>query len=207
MFNYMSDFINWILGIFQGMGYVGIFIMMMIESSFIPFPSEVAMIPAGALAHKWEMNIFFILLSGTFGAWCGASINYFLGRYLWAPAVKILIQNYGKYFFLKMLHYEYAENFFQKNGGKTTFFGRFIPAVRQLISIPAGVFRMNFWIFSLFTILGALIWNIILVAIGYFAFQYQDMILHNLKVVVLLLLWFVIIYFIWRFLYKKRKSS
>lgn len=112
---------------------------------------------------------------------------------------------YGKYVFLKMEHYETAEEFFQKNGGKTTFLGRFIPAVRQLISLPAGVFHMNFFLFSLFTILGAGLWNLFLIGIGYYASEQQDLILSYFKYIVIALLIIVIAFFGYKY-YKKRKT-
>lgn len=111
MFHQITDIV---LGFFADLGYIGIFAMMTIESSFIPFPSEVAMIPAGALVQRGEMSFIFALLAGTLGAWLGASINYFLGRYLGGPVVKTLIHRYGKYILLHESHYHQAEEFFQK---------------------------------------------------------------------------------------------
>lgn len=151
--------------------------MMMIESSFVPFPSEVAMIPAGVNAHSGVMNFWLAFAAGTAGAWLGASINYFLGFYLGSPILKKFIEKYGKFVFLKIEHYNEAESYFQKNGGKATLIGRFIPGVRQIISLPAGVFRMNFLKFSIFTIIGAGIWNLILLSIGYFFADKQEAIL------------------------------
>lgn len=201
----LSEFITNVLGIFQGMGYIGIFVMMTIESSFVPFPSEVAMIPAGALVERGEMSFFWALFAGTSGAYLGASMNYAIGYFLGAPVLKKLIAQYGKYIFLRMEHYETAEAFFQKNGGKTTFLGRFIPAVRQLISLPAGVFRMNFFIFSVFTILGAGLWNVFLLLIGYYASEQQDLILSYFKYIVIALLVVIIAIFGYKY-YKKQKT-
>ncbi len=104
-----------------------------------------------------------------------------------------------------MSHYEQAEIFFQKRGAITTFVGRFVPAVRQLISLPAGVFRMNFFIFSVFTILGAGLWNIILIAIGYYASDRQDQILLYFKELVFELLFLVFLYFGYKWYKKSRK--
>lgn len=143
--------------------------MMTIESSFFPFPSEVAMIPAGYLASIWEMQFSIALFFGILWALLGASINYYLGMRLWGPIIHTLIQKYGKYIFLTDKHYTQAETYFQKHGAITTLLGRFIPAIRQLISIPAGVFKMNFAKFLFYTWLGAGIWNLILMLIGYIA--------------------------------------
>lgn len=96
------------------MGYLGIYVMMTIESSFVPFPSEVAMIPAGALAQKGEMSFLLALLAGTAGAWTGAMINYTLGYYFGGPVMTAFITKYGKYIFLSTTHYHQAEQFFQQ---------------------------------------------------------------------------------------------
>jgi membrane protein DedA with SNARE-associated domain len=202
MFSQITDTV---LGFFADLGYLGIFAMMTIESSFVPFPSEVAMIPAWALIERGEMTFLMVLFAGTLGAWCGATINYILGYYLWGPVIKKLIHSYGRYIFLNESHYLQAEKFFQEKGAITTFIGRFIPAVRQLISIPAGVFRMNFAVFSLWTILGAGIWNIILIAIGYYASDKQDMILLYIKEIVLSLLFIALLYIGYRY-YKSTKK-
>ncbi len=161
----MHHIVDYVLAFSESLGYWGIFIMMTIESSFIPFPSEVAMLPAGYLASLGRMNLYIAFLAGTLGALFGASINYFLGKYLGGPVVKRLIHRYGKYIFLKEDHYEASEEYFQKHGAITTLVGRFIPAVRQLISLPAGIFQMHYGKFLFYTALGAGTWNAILLGI------------------------------------------
>ncbi|MGE4443486.1 MAG: DedA family protein [Candidatus Altimarinota bacterium] len=173
MFGEIASFIVKTVG---DLGYAGIFIMMTVESSFIPFPSEIAMIPAGYLSSLGQMNIYLAFLAGTLGAITGSVINYFLGKKLGGPVIRALIHKYGKYILLNATHYDKAEIFFEKHGSITTFNGRFIPAVRQLISIPAGVFKMNFLKFIVFTGIGAGIWNIILLTIGYIAGENKDLI-------------------------------
>lgn len=118
--------------------------------------------------------------------------------------MKKFIEKYGKFVFLKPEHYTQAEKYFQKNGGKATLIGRFIPGVRQLISLPAGVFKMNFAKFSLFTIIGAGIWNIILLAIGYAFKDQEEAILGNLKIFGVVLFAFVALYFVYHFWAKKK---
>ncbi len=157
-------------------GYTGIFIMMTVESSFIPFPSEVAMIPAWYLSSLGQMNIYLAFLAGTLWALCWSVINYFLWKKLGGPLIRTLIHKYGKYIFLSASHYDQAEVFFQKHGSITTFNGRFIPAVRQLISIPAWVFKMNFLKFIIFTGVWAWIWNTILLTIWYIAWENKELI-------------------------------
>jgi len=158
-------------------GYIGIFIMMAIESSFVPFPSEIVLIPAGYLASQGEMSVVLILLSALAGSLIGAFINYFLALTLG----RALLVNYGKYFFIKEKVLVKMEEFFDKHGHISTFTGRLIPGIRQLISIPAGLARMNLVEFSLFTTLGAGIWAIVLIMLGYILGENQELISHYLK--------------------------
>lgn len=151
-------------------GFVIIFLLMAIESSFIPFPSEVVMIPAGFLAYRGELttgnailDMFLAFVSGTAGSILGAYVNYYLGLKLGRP----FLHKYGKYFFLKEQALDRAEEVFREHGDITTFVCRLIPAIRQLISIPAGLAKMNFKRFTFFTALGAGIWGLILLFIGY----------------------------------------
>ena len=157
-------------------GYTGIFIMMMVESSFIPFPSELAMIPAGYLSSTGEMNFMAALLFGTGWALFGATINYFLGMHFGGPTIKHMIKKYGKYIFLNQDHYKKSNKYFKKHGAVTTLIGRFIPAVRQLISLPAGIFRMDMSKFLLYTAIGAGTWNLILLTIWYIAGENKELI-------------------------------
>ncbi len=173
--------------------YTGIFVMMTIESSFIPFPSEIAMIPAWYLSSIWEMNLYLAFLAGTLWAMFWASINYFLWMTLWWLIIRGIIHKYGKYIFLSASHYDAAEVFFQKHWVITTFNARFIPAVRQLISLPAGVFKMHFGKFIFFTALWAGIWNGILLWIWYIAGQNKDLITQYSKEAILGVILFVIL--------------
>lgn len=157
-------------------GYFEIFVMMVLESSFFPFPSEVAMIPAGFLAATGKLNFLLALLAGTAWALVWATINYFLGYKLWWPIIKSLINKYWKYFFIKIEHYEKTETYFQKHGIITTFLARFITVIRQLISLPAWVFKMNFAKFLFYTGLWAGAWNLILMIIGYIAWENRELI-------------------------------
>ncbi len=148
-----------------------IFIFMAIESSFIPFPSEVVMIPAGFLLYRYPLpmgnhiaDLVIVILAGLAGSMAGAYVNYYLSVWLGRP----FLYRYGKYFFLSRPSLERAEEIFRQYGEIVTFVCRLLPAIRQLISIPAGLSRMNFWRFSLFTALGAGIWTAILTGIGYF---------------------------------------
>jgi membrane protein DedA with SNARE-associated domain len=151
-------------------GPVIVLVLMAVESSFIPFPSEVVMIPAGFMAARGEFvpadptgGLLVAILAGILGSLIGAFVNYGLSLRLGRP----FLYRYGKYFFLPAPALERAEELFRRHGEITTFVCRLIPAVRQLISIPAGLSRMNFGRFAFFTGLGAGIWVVILSLIGF----------------------------------------
>ncbi|MDD2907289.1 MAG: DedA family protein [Candidatus Gracilibacteria bacterium] len=203
----MHEIINSIVMIVGDMGYTGIFLMMVLESSFFPFPSEVAMIPAGYLASTGVMNFYIALLVGTIGALVGATINYILGYYLGDKVIKKLISKYGKYLFIKLEHYEKSELFFLKHGIITTFLARFITVVRQLISLPAGVFKINFLKFILFTGLGAGLWNLMLMIIGYIAGENSELIAKYSRELLLYGILFVIIVSVSYYYIQKRKKG
>ena len=162
--------VDWIVTLVENWGYSGIFTMMFIESSFIPFPSEVAMIPAGYLASQQRLSAIWAVVAGMGGSVAGALLNYQLALHLGRPA----LERVGRYFFLKPESFQRAERYFQKHGEVTTFVGRLVPVIRQLISVPAGLARMNLPRFVLYTGLGAGIWSTILVIVGYVAGEHED---------------------------------
>ncbi len=152
-------------------GFLFICFFMAVESSFIPFPSEVVMIPAGFMAVRGELtfgnpilDLTIAIIVGLIGCMIGSYVNYCLGLYLGRP----VLHKYGKYFFLPPPVLDRAEEIFRQYGEITTFVCRLIPAIRQLISIPAGLSKMNFWRFSFFTALGAGIWTAILALVGFY---------------------------------------
>lgn len=159
----MHEIINFIIDSVGSLGYLGIFIMMFLESSFFPFPSEVVMIPAGVLAYRGEMNIYLAILCGILGSLSGALFNYYLALRMG----RVFIIKYGKYVFFSEKSMQKMESFFQKHGHISTFVGRLLPAIRQYISLPAGIARMDLKKFCIFTSLGAGIWVCILSLIGY----------------------------------------
>jgi len=181
MLHEIVDFIVKTVGDF---GYVGIFLMMFLESSFFPFPSEVVMIPAGYLAYKGEMNLFLAIFAGIAGSLAGAVFNYFLALRFG----RAFIQRYGKYVLIKEETLQKMEEFFAKHGHISTFSGRLIPAVRQYISLPAGLAKMNLLKFSLYTSLGAGIWVLILALLGYFIGHNQELISEYLRVIIISIL-------------------
>ena len=166
-----SAFFQWFV---ESASYWFVFIFMVIESSFIPFPSEVVVPPAAYLAvtRGDDMSVVGVVLVATAGALVGAFINYFLSLWIGRPLVyRFADSRLGHAFLIDRAKVDRAERYFDKNGAISTFIGRLIPAVRQLISIPAGIARMNIGVFAIFTTLGAMVWNSILAALGYWLGQ------------------------------------
>ena len=168
----LTDYLNaaWFFDWFvNNASYLFVFIFMVIESSFLPFPSEVVVPPAAYLAmQKGDMNIFVVVLVATAGALVGAMINYVLALLIGRPIVYAFADSrLGHACLIDRQKVEKAEKYFDEHGAASTFFGRLIPAVRQLISIPAGIAKMNIWMFMIFTSLGALVWNGVLAGLGW----------------------------------------
>lgn len=169
----IHSLLNTLVTTINAWGYPGIVLLMAMESSVIPVPSELVMPPAGYLASQGKMNMTVAILCGTFGSLIGAYANYFVSHYLGRP----LILKYGKYVLIPPDKFERVEQFFLKHGEISTFIGRLLPVVRHLISIPAGLSGMNHFKFSIYTLAGAGIWCTILAWIGYVIGENQDMIM------------------------------
>jgi len=197
----LHEIVDFIVNTVSDLGYIGIFIMMFLESSFFPFPSEVVMVPAGYLASKGEMNIYIAIGAGIIGSLAGAVFNYLLA----VKYGRAFLSKYGKYVLVKEETLQKMENFFAKHGHISTFSGRLIPAVRQYISLPAGLAKMNLWKFSLYTSLGAGIWVLILTLLGYFIGQNEAMVKEYLQMIIvsILVLLGVLIFFYIRVKMKK----
>lgn len=163
----ISLFIEWCL---ENTNYWTVTILMTVESScFIPFPSEIVVPPAAYKAAAGELNIFLVVFFATLGAALGAVINYVFAFYLGRPIVyKFANSRIGHICLLNQEKIEKAEQYFRDHGVISTLVGRLIPAVRQLISLPAGLAKMKFHTFLVYTVIGAGIWNIVLAAIGYY---------------------------------------
>ncbi len=168
-----AELIKWVL---ENLNYWVVTLFMAIESSFIPFPSEVIVPPAACKSMADEsMNIVLVVVFATIGADIGALINYYLARWLGRPIVyKFANSRFGHMCLIDEDKVRHAEEYFKKHGAVSTFFGRLIPAVRQLISIPAGLAGMKLSSFLLYTTLGAGIWNVILALIGYLIYRFTE---------------------------------
>ncbi len=169
----LHEAINWLVSTIGSMGYTGIFLLMAMESSVFPIPSEVVMPPAGYLAQQGKMDMALVILSGTMGSLVGAYANYFAARFLGRP----LLLKYGKYVWITEEHFDRVEKYFKDHGEISTFIGRLLPVVRHLISLPAGLAGMNHVKFTLYTLFGAAIWVSVLAWIGYFIGENQELIL------------------------------
>ncbi|MBT1070621.1 DedA family protein [Pelotalea chapellei] len=193
----MHALVQWLLDTIGTMGYPGIFLLMAMESSIIPVPSELVMPPAGYLAFQGKMSIVAAIACGTAGSLVGAYANYFAAHYLGRP----LIIKYGRYVLIPPDKFARVERFFLSHGEISTFIGRLLPVVRHLISIPAGLSGMNHLRFSLYTLLGAGIWCSILAGIGYVIGENQQLIMqyaHQALAWVLLFSALLIGVYIWR---------
>lgn len=199
----MDKIVAFIVGGVAQIGYFGIIVLMALESSFFPFPSEVVIPPAGFLASQGEMNLLLIILCGILGSLIGAYLNYFIA-YKYG---RIFLLKYGKYLFIDEVKFRKIELFFNKHGEITTFIGRLLPGIRQYISFPAGLAKMNLFKFTLFTGLGAGIWVVILAYVGYFVGNNLELVKANIHKITLYLLPFIVVLVVVYVFYNRKKRS
>ncbi len=204
----LTPFIDGLIKTIGAWGYLGIFILMALESSIIPVPSEVVLIPTGVLVARGDFSWVVVFISATLGSLTGALASYALAFYLGRKAINKLLQRYGRFLFLHSTTLEKAEGYFAKHGQITTFLARLLPVIRHLISLPAGFSRMNLFKFSLYTVLGSGIWNAILIYLGYILANNATAIQQNLHTLVI---WaflgsgiIVLIYILW---HKKSRKN
>ncbi|RMD59032.1 DedA family protein [Candidatus Parcubacteria bacterium] len=199
-----------LVNVFLSIGYVGIIILMAIESSFIPFPSEVVIPPAAYLAQQGKLNIWGVIAAGVLGSLVGAVINYYLGLRLGRRLVyRLAAFRYAHWLGINQKKIEQSEQYFRHYGNWSTFVGRLVPAVRQLVSIPAGFSKMNFKYFIFFTFLGSSVWIVILAALGYFVGANKQLLKQYYQEISLAFaLGFVLLvaYWIWR-AYRKNNNG
>ncbi|MBS3152171.1 DedA family protein [Candidatus Woesearchaeota archaeon] len=194
---------NMILSAVSFFGYFGVFILMAMESMIFPIPSEVVMPFAGFLIYSGKFTFLGVLIASSLGSLFGSLISYYMGKYLGRP----IVIKYGKYFLLNKHHLELTERFFAIFGERAVLVSRFIPVVRHIISIPAGIAEMKLKKFSIYTLIGATIWNMVLAFLGFKLGENWDMI-HSLSTeldfAIILILVFTILYFIIKRLRNKR---
>lgn len=164
--------ITWVVELIRAMGYPGVFIFSALESTFLPIPSEATLIPAGYLIHQGEWNGPLVFVLAVAGSLFGSLLNYFLAVY----CGRFILLRYGRYFFMDETKLGKVEAFFAKYGPLSIFSGRLVLGVRHFISFPAGLAKMNLWLFSLYTVLGAGLWTLILLVIGYLIGDNKDLI-------------------------------
>jgi membrane protein DedA with SNARE-associated domain len=203
----LAEFASWLVAIIGNWGYMGILTLMAIESSFIPFPSEAVLIPAGYLIQQGKMNFYLVFTMSVIGSLIGAYINYYLALWLGRKTSEATISKYGKFFLLSKKNLNKADNYFKKHGEITTFICRLIPVIRQLISLPAGFAKMNIAKFTFYTALGSGIWSLVLIYLGYAFGQNQALIQQNLQLFTLLALLFCAIIIITYIIFKKMKKK
>lgn len=200
----VEAFASWLSELYAGLGYTEIVVLMALESSLFPVPSEFVMIPAGYLAATGALNPVLAVLAGTAGSVVGASANYLLGEYVG----RAFLLRYGKYLLINAAKYHEAEAMFLRNARVATFIGRLLPVVRHLISLPAGVFGMPWHWFLAITALGAGLWCTVLVALGYWfgepAVALASRYMHELAIAVAAGL---VVFVLWFLFHKTRRGT
>ncbi len=173
MMEFFQSLADWYM---SNMNYLTIMLLMALESTFVPLPSEIVIPPAAWKAASGDLNVFLVVLFATFGAIIGACINYFLSVWLGRAIVYSFAESkVGKIFLLSKEKVQKAEAYFVKNGNTSTFIGRLVPGIRHLISIPAGLAKMDLKKFILYTAMGSTIWHAILAALSYFLYSQKDL--------------------------------
>jgi membrane protein DedA with SNARE-associated domain len=199
----MQTFIDFILHTVEAWGYWGLFLLMLMENSFIPLPSELIVVPAGYLAHQGSMNLAGVIFSALMGSLCGALINYYLALFVG----RRFLYKYGKYFFISEKNLDKSEEFFRNHGAFSTFTGRLTPVIRQFIPIPAGLARMNIASFCFYTSLGAGIWVTILTLLGYFIGHNQALLEKYMPIIAFVLLVLIIVATVIYVFWHKKKAK
>jgi membrane protein DedA with SNARE-associated domain len=199
----VTEFAHWLVALVFGWGYSGIFVLMAVESSFVPFPSEVVLIPAGVLIAEGKMNLYAVFCVAILGSLFGALCNYYLAMFVG----RRFLQRWGKYFFISQNSLQKMDHFFANHGHISTFTGRLIPGIRQLISVPAGLAKMNLKLFLIYTGTGAGIWSMILIALGYFIGKNEALIHIYLKEITIITLLSVVLLIAGYIFYKRRNNK
>lgn len=201
----MNEIFQFILNLIDKLGYLGLFFAMALNGSFIPISSEIFVIPAGYLASKGDLNLFLVILSGSLGSLCGSLINYFIGYKIGRP----FIEKYGKILKIKKEAIENGEEWFKKYGIYAVFFTKFIPTVRQYITILPGILKMSILNFVIFSFLGDIFVVSFMTFLGYFFGEYRHIVkkyLNEIYIAIISLIFLIILSYIFYKLFKARKE-
>lgn len=202
---------QFILHIIEQFGYFGVFFLILLENVFPPIPSEVILLISGFFNSYTSLSVFYMILASTLGSFLGAIILYYIGKIFNKERLKKIVNGrLGKILFLKENDIDKADEWFDNKGNKSVFFCRFVPIVRSLISIPAGMSEMPMGKFIIYTICGSMIWNTVLICLGYRLgsnWEYVLTILDKYQMVVIVILVIIFGYVIIKFYRKKRKSK
>jgi membrane protein DedA with SNARE-associated domain len=208
MLEILTSIGNFLVSLIGSWGYLGIFILMTIESSFLPVvPSELVLIPAGFLVAQGEMSFFWVLIFAILGSLAGALFNYYLALHLGRKAVDKLVSKYGKFLFIHEKTLTKAEKYFEKHGAITTLIGRLLLGIRHFISLPAGFAKMDLAKFCFYTSLGAGIWSVVLIWLGYLFGTNMALIQQNLHIITLALILICGILIIGYIIFHLRKNN
>lgn len=202
---------QFILHIIEQFGYFGVFFLILIENVFPPIPSEVILLISGFFSSYTSLSVFYMILASTLGSFLGAIILYYIGKIFNKERLKKIVNGrLGKILFLKENDIDKADEWYDNKGNKSVFFCRFVPIVRSLISIPAGMSEMPMGKFIIYTICGSMIWNTVLICLGYRLgsnWEYVLTILDKYQMLVIVILVIIFGYVIIKFYRKKRKSK
>ena len=202
---------QFILHIIEQFGYLGVFFLILIENVFPPIPSEVILLFSGFFSTYTNLSVLYMIVASTLGSFLGAIILYYIGKIFNKERLKKIVNGrLGKILFLKENDIDKADEWFDNKGNKSVFFCRFVPIVRSLISIPAGMSEMPIGKFIIYTICGSMIWNTVLICLGYRLgsnWEYVLTILDKYQMVVIIILIIILGYVIIKFYRKKRKSK
>lgn len=198
---------GWVLSIMEKLGYLGIAFLMFLDNIFPPIPSEIIMPSAGYTAAKGELTLIGVIIAGSIGSLLAAALLYWIGRKIPQHHLFTLVERYGKYLRISVADLEKSLAWFEKYGHRIVFFGRMIPAVRSLISIPAGMSKMPFGKFMIYSTFGTVIWTTFLAFLGYHFSENQALMSLIMQRVSYIILAVVILYIIWKMAKKLGQKS
>lgn len=201
---------DWIISIMEQLGYFGIALLMFLDNVFPPIPSEIIMPSAGFTASQGQLVLTGVIIAGSLGSLIAAAVLYWIGRKISHDTLFKYIDRYGKYLFIKSVDVKKSLDWFEKYGHRIVFFGRMIPAVRSLISIPAGMSRMPFWKFMTYSALGTIIWTTFLACVGYYFGNNTEMmhqIFSQVSYIILIIIAVIIFWVLYRRQQRKKKAQ